>query len=94
MSSDESGGKSENGVTQNSEGLKRRDLLMRGTSLVAASAVLGAGLATSAKAQLPRQLLRRDSYQSGRRQADNSRISSSSWATISAGRTWALITRA
>jgi arylsulfatase A-like enzyme len=53
MSNDEVRGKSKDGVTQNSEGLKRRDLLLRGTSLAAASAVLGAGLATSAKAQLP-----------------------------------------
>jgi arylsulfatase len=53
MSNDEVRGKSKNGITPNNEGLKRRDLLMRGTSLVAASAVLGAGLATSAQAQLP-----------------------------------------
>ena len=43
--------KSEDGVTQNSEGLKRRDLLLSGTSLVAASALLGAGLASPAQAQ-------------------------------------------
>ena len=45
--------KSKGGVTQNSEGLKRRDLLLSGTSLVAASALLGAGLATPAQAQQP-----------------------------------------
>jgi Sulfatase len=45
--------KSEDDVTQNSEGLKRRDLLLSGTSLVAASALLGAGLATPAQAQQP-----------------------------------------
>jgi arylsulfatase A-like enzyme len=45
--------KSEDVVTQNSEGLKRRDLLLSGTSLVAASALLGAGLASPAQAQQP-----------------------------------------
>jgi hypothetical protein len=40
-------------ITQNSEGLKRRDLLLRGTSLVAASALLGGGFATPAQAQQP-----------------------------------------
>ena len=39
--------KSEDGVTQNNEGLKRRDLLLSGTSLMAASALTGAGFATS-----------------------------------------------
>ena len=42
MSKDQMPGKSENGVTSSSEGLKRRDLLLSGTSLVAASALLGA----------------------------------------------------
>ena len=46
-------GKPEHSITQNSEGLKRRDLLLRGTSLVAASALSGAGFATSAQAQQP-----------------------------------------
>jgi arylsulfatase len=46
-------GKSEVGVTQSREGLKRRDLLLSGTSLVAASALLGASFATPAQAQLP-----------------------------------------
>ena len=45
--------KSEDGVTQNNEGLKRRDLLLSGTSLMAASALTGAGFATSAQAQQP-----------------------------------------
>jgi arylsulfatase A-like enzyme len=45
--------KPEDGSTQNSEGLKRRDLLLSGTSLVAASALTGAGFATPAQAQQP-----------------------------------------
>jgi hypothetical protein len=53
MSKDEMRGKSEDGITPNSEGLKRRDLLLSGTSLVAASALLGAGIATPAQAQQP-----------------------------------------
>jgi arylsulfatase A-like enzyme len=52
MSKDHVAGKSRDGITQNSEGLKRRDLLLSGTSLVAASALLGAGVAT-AQAQQP-----------------------------------------
>ena len=46
MSKDPMPGKSENGTGQHSEGLKRRDLLLSGTSLVAASALLGAGFET------------------------------------------------
>jgi arylsulfatase A-like enzyme len=46
-------GKPKDGITQNSEGLKRRDLLLSGSSLVAASALLGAGRATTAQAQQP-----------------------------------------
>jgi hypothetical protein len=53
MKNDKSQGKSEDGITQNSEGLKRRDLLLSGSSLVAASALLGAGVATTAHAQQP-----------------------------------------
>ena len=53
MSKDQMSGKSEDSITQNSEGLKRRDLLLRSTSLFAASALLGGGLATSAQAQQP-----------------------------------------
>jgi hypothetical protein len=53
MSKDPMPGKSENGTGQHSEGLKRRDLLLSGTSLVAASALLGAGFATAAQAQQP-----------------------------------------
>src|ERR1700675_4161706 len=45
--------KSEDGSTQNNEGLKRRDLLLSGTSLMAASALTGAGFATPAQAQQP-----------------------------------------
>jgi arylsulfatase A-like enzyme len=51
MSKDQIRGKSEERVTQNGAGLKRRDLLLSGTSLVAASALLGAGVTTSAQAQ-------------------------------------------
>ena len=53
MSKDPTRGKSEDGGTSSGEGLKRRDLLLSGTSLVAASALLGAGLATPAQAQQP-----------------------------------------
>jgi arylsulfatase len=53
MSEDQGRGKSEDGTAQNSEGLKRRDLLLSGTSLVAASALLGAGFAAPAQAQQP-----------------------------------------
>ena len=51
MSKDQMRGRSENGITQNSEGLKRRDLLLSGTLMFAASALLSAGFATSAEAQ-------------------------------------------
>ena len=53
MSTDQGDGKSEGGVAPNSEGLKRRDLLLSGSSLVAASALLGAGVANPAQAQQP-----------------------------------------
>ena len=53
MSKDQMVGKSEDRVNQKSEGLKRRDLLLSGSSLVAASALMGAGVATPAQAQLP-----------------------------------------
>ena len=52
MSKDQMRGKSEDGITHG-EGLKRRDLLLSGSSLVAASALLGAGIATPAEAQQP-----------------------------------------
>ena len=51
MSNDQEHGKSEDGITPNRNGLKRRDLLLSGSSLVAASALLGAGATTSAQAQ-------------------------------------------
>ena len=44
MSNDPMHGKSKDGIAQNSEGFKRRDLLLSGTSLLAASALLGAGV--------------------------------------------------
>src|SRR5271169_6518010 len=53
MNKDKEREKSEDGGTQNNEGLKRRDLLLSGTSLVAASALTGAGFATPAQAQQP-----------------------------------------
>jgi Sulfatase len=53
MSRDKEREQSEDGGTPNSESLKRRDLLLSGTSLVAASALTGAGFATSAQAQQP-----------------------------------------
>lgn len=46
-------GKSADSITLNSNGLKRRDLLLSGSSLVAASALLGAGVTTAAQAQQP-----------------------------------------
>jgi arylsulfatase A-like enzyme len=49
--SNEIRGKLEDGVKQNSEGLKRRDLLLSGGSLLAASVLSNAGLTTSAQAQ-------------------------------------------
>ena len=51
MSEDQVGGKSDDGVKQGGGGLKRRDLLLSGTSLLAASALSGAGLPTPAQAQ-------------------------------------------
>ena len=71
MSRDKEREKSEDGGTPNSEGLKRRDLLLSGTSLMAASALTGAGFATPAQAQQPTRTFRR---------AGNNRTSSSSWA--------------
>jgi hypothetical protein len=53
MSKDQVSGKSENGVTQSGEGLKRRDVLLSGSSLVAASALTVVGLTNSAQAQQP-----------------------------------------
>ena len=53
MSNDKERGKSKDGVTQHGEGLKRRDLLLSGSSLVAASALVGGGFATPAQAQQP-----------------------------------------
>jgi arylsulfatase A-like enzyme len=47
------GGKSGDGITQNNEGLKRRDLLLSGSSLVAASALTAAGVTAPAQAQQP-----------------------------------------
>jgi arylsulfatase A-like enzyme len=53
MSKDKESGKSVDGVNRNSEGVKRRDLLLRGTSLVAASALAGASFPTVTAAQQP-----------------------------------------
>ena len=75
MSKDQDAGKSEDGTALNREGLKRRDLLLSGTSLVAASALSGVGSC---------ERLRKRSNQQRRRRRANSRTSSSSWATTSA----------
>jgi arylsulfatase A-like enzyme len=54
MREDNMRGKPEDGITKNGEGLKRRDLLLSGTSvLLAASAPSGAGFSTPAQAQQP-----------------------------------------
>jgi hypothetical protein len=54
MSEDQMRGKSEDAITPNGEGLKRRDLLLSGSSLLlAASALSGTGFATPAQAQQP-----------------------------------------
>src|SRR5712672_1446639 len=54
MNEDVKRAKPEDGIAQGSAGLKRRDLLLTGTSLPAASALSGGGLATPAQAQQPR----------------------------------------
>jgi ureidoacrylate peracid hydrolase len=46
-------GRHEEGVTQHDQGLKRRDLLLSGSSLLVASALSGAGFATPTQAQQP-----------------------------------------
>jgi arylsulfatase A-like enzyme len=51
MSKDKMPEKPLDGVTQNSGGLKRRDLLLSGSSLLAASVLSSTGLTTSAQAQ-------------------------------------------
>ena len=53
MNKDQGLAKSEDGTALNREGLKRRDLLLSGTSLVAASALAGSGFAAPAHAQQP-----------------------------------------
>ena len=52
MSKDQGHRKSGDGMMQSGGGLKRRDLLLSGSSLLAASALSGAGFATQARAQL------------------------------------------
>jgi arylsulfatase A-like enzyme len=51
MKEDKERGKSDDGIDQNSAGIKRRDLLLSGTSLAAASALTGGSFTTSAQAQ-------------------------------------------
>ena len=51
MTKDSMRERSERDITQNGKGLKRRDLLLSGTSLVAVSALLGSVVATTALAQ-------------------------------------------
>ncbi|HWN50179.1 MAG TPA: hypothetical protein VNO18_10185 [Xanthobacteraceae bacterium] len=41
MNEEQVRGKSENAITQNGEGLKRRDLLLSGSSLLLAASTLG-----------------------------------------------------
>jgi arylsulfatase A-like enzyme len=53
MSKDSTRGNSKDDVAPNGEGLKRRDVLLRSTSLFAASALLGGGFATAVQAQQP-----------------------------------------
>jgi arylsulfatase A-like enzyme len=53
MNKDESPSKPETSTERGSAGLKRRDLLLSGSSLVAASALSAVGLTTSAQAQQP-----------------------------------------
>ena len=53
MSIDEKSSKADTDTTQTSGGLKRRDLLLSGSSLVAASALSAIGLTSSAQAQQP-----------------------------------------
>ena len=51
MSSDHSKGNPQDGASQTGAGLKRRDLLLRGTSLLAASALAATGFTGTAHAQ-------------------------------------------
>ena len=51
MSSDRARGKAPDGTPQNAGGMKRRDLLLSGSSLLAASALSATGLVTTAQAQ-------------------------------------------
>ena len=53
MSKDDFAKKSSRSTRQNSAGMKRRDLLLSGSSLVAASALSAVGLTSSAQAQQP-----------------------------------------
>jgi arylsulfatase len=53
MSKDPTRGELASDIAPSSEGLKRRDLLLSGSSLVAASALLAAGVSTPAQAQQP-----------------------------------------
>ena len=53
MSIDDTSGKTETTVEQTNRGMKRRDLLLSGSSLVAASALSAVGLTSSAQAQQP-----------------------------------------
>ena len=53
MSNDEKSRTAETKTTQTGGGLKRRDLLLSGSSLVAASALAAVGLTSAAQAQQP-----------------------------------------
>ena len=53
MSSDHSRDKPQDGTTQDGRALKRRDVLLRGSSVLAASALSASGLTSTAHAQQP-----------------------------------------
>ena len=53
MSNDENSRKADTNTRQTGGGLKRRDLLLSGSSLVAASALAAVGLTSTAQAQQP-----------------------------------------
>jgi hypothetical protein len=86
MSSDHSQEKTHCGPSQNDSGLKRRDLLLSGTSVLAASALSTTGLTSPAQAQ---QQAPAPAHGQG-----SGPISCSSWATTSAGSTSAPTTGA
>ena len=79
--------KPEDATQPNGGGLKRRDLLLSGSSLVAASALVATGFTSPAQAQ-------QQGSGTGSDGRGSDRTSCSSWATTSAGSTSAPITGA